>query len=328
MTSSSTLLTDADGGAVLFDGCRIDADPISDPRWDRVLPIFEEAQIFMCRQMNTLLKGFPRGALMLDVGTGSGVFAIWAAKRGYRVLGIDINPRALWMAHQNAVNNGVKVYDCLQEIEGGGICLLLQKFDKQFAADETYAGKFDCVFLNPPYNPTCPGVVPALHAESGKDGQRCFREQIALVPHVLNSQGWCVGIQLTLIDKSSIEALRKIKESFGENCSIRYTHILEKEYFMTREFLRRQYESYLSTGRSTEPNSEDVRSYIEEVSRDNPQLAFIYYEVCKGVASQQKRSPMKLRRIFTPKRGWDDRIRLHKQIVDHSTPGTPACETR
>lgn len=311
------------GGCIaLFDDVRIDADTITDPRWDRVLPIYEEAQVFMCRQMSALLEKLPRGSLILDVGTGSGVFAIWAAKRGHRVVGIDINQRALRMAHQNMVNNGIELYDSLEKLEEGGICLLLKRFDEGFANDETFRGKFDCVLLNPPYNPTCPGVRPALHAESGKDGQRCFRDQIALVPELLNARGWCVGIQLTTKDKDDIQAIGNINEAFRGNCLIQYTHILDKKYFPTQEFLQHQYEAYLSTGRYSEPNSVDVENYILEVSSENPQLAFIYYEVHKDLTGQKKRPPVKLSRTFAPQRGWYERIQVHKQIVENTTPST------
>lgn len=303
--------------SAIFDGLRIDADLISDPRWDRVLPVFEEAQVFMCRQMNDLLEGLPRNSLMLDVGTGSGVFAIWAARRGHRVLGLDINPRALRMAHQNALINGVEVYDSIDALKEGGICLMLREFNKSFATDHKFTNRFDCVFLNPPYNLTCPGVKPALHAASSEDGQRCFREQISIVPDVVTTQGWCIGIQLTFKNKGGINALQEIKGSFGENCRIQYSHILNHEYFATKEFLQSQYESYLQEDRSTGPNRADVQSYIDRVSRNNPQLAFIYYEVQKTLDDQAGTRPKKLRRVFLPKRGWDDRIKLHKEIVNH-----------
>jgi 16S rRNA G966 N2-methylase RsmD len=307
------------GVTALFDGFRIDADSTTDPRWDRVLPVFEEAQTFMCRQMNTLLDSLPKNSLMLDVGTGSGVFAIWAAKRGHRIVGVDINPRALGMARQNALNNGVTVYDSVEEMREAGICLLLREFNKSFITDQAFVRRFNCVFLNPPYSPTCPGVRPALHAESGEDGQRCFREQIAIVPDVMPDQGWCVGIQMTVKTEHGIDCLQQIQQSFGKDCKIQYTHILDEEYFPTKEFLQSQYGSYLQEGRSSEPNSTDVRSYIERVSRQNPQLAFIYYEVQKVLTDQSEPTPKRLQRVFAPNRGWEDRIRLHKQIVDHTT---------
>ena len=43
----------------------------------------------------------------LDVGTGSGVLAIFAALRGYRVDAVDINPTAIAAAMENAEANEV-----------------------------------------------------------------------------------------------------------------------------------------------------------------------------------------------------------------------------
>ena len=47
------------------------------------------------------------GDRVLDMGTGSGVNAVVAARGGGRVLAVDINPRALVAASENASRNGV-----------------------------------------------------------------------------------------------------------------------------------------------------------------------------------------------------------------------------
>ncbi len=305
---------------VIFDGLKIETDFITNPRWDRVMPIFEEGQIFMCRRMDALLASFPKQSLMLDVGTGSGVFAIWAAKRGHRVIGIDINPRALQMARQNAINNGIEVFDRPEDLTRRGICLILKRFHERFVTKIVFQKKFDCVFLNPPYNPTCPGITPALHAESGKDGQRCFREQIALVPFILKDDGVCVGIQMTVKDRRGINAINEIEKAFGERCSLSYAHIFEQNYFSVREFLERQYETYLSAKVSAVPSAE-VNRYIEEVSSGDPEFAFIYYNISKLNSLARERLPvMPLPKTSAPRRNWMNRIELHKQIVDNTAP--------
>src|SRR6185503_3591112 len=109
---------------------------------------------------------------------------------------------------------------------------------------------------------------------------------------------WCVGIQMTFKNQDGLDALQEIQRSFGETCSIQYTHILDEEYFPTKKFLQNQYERYLQEGRSTEPNSVDVRRYIDRVSKTNPQLAFIYYEVQKTSGYKADRWPNKLQRVF------------------------------
>lgn len=47
-------------------------------------------------------------ALALDMGTGSGIGAIFSAKRGYRVVGVDINPEAVRCARINVLLNRVE----------------------------------------------------------------------------------------------------------------------------------------------------------------------------------------------------------------------------
>jgi release factor glutamine methyltransferase len=46
--------------------------------------------------------------LALDMGTGSGIAAIFAARRGYRVIGVDINPEAVRCARINLLLNDVE----------------------------------------------------------------------------------------------------------------------------------------------------------------------------------------------------------------------------
>jgi len=72
----------------------------------------------------------------LDMGTGSGVGAIFAARRGYRVIGIDINPEAVKCARINAHLNGLE--DRIDIREGDLYTPLAGE-------------RFDLVLFNPPY---------------------------------------------------------------------------------------------------------------------------------------------------------------------------------
>jgi len=57
----------------------------------------------------------------LDVGTGSGVLAIAAARLGMEAWGIDIEPESVTAAHENADRNGVKIradQTALSDVEG------------------------------------------------------------------------------------------------------------------------------------------------------------------------------------------------------------------
>ena len=64
------------------------------------------------------------GELVLDMGTGSGVSAILAARAGAEVVAVDVNPKAVECARQNADRNKVKdritflVSDIFDGVEG------------------------------------------------------------------------------------------------------------------------------------------------------------------------------------------------------------------
>jgi len=317
-------------GIAFFDGIAIETDPITSSLEERVLVILEEEQVFMCRQMLPLLEARP-GALVLDIGTGSGVFAIFAAKQGCKVIAVDISPRAINTAKRNAEKiNQVKVVNDINDLTDGTIFFVLGKFDQDFASQAgnqfglSFDNQFDIVILAPPYNPTCPGVFPALHAASGEDGQKAFVEQIELVPSLLKEDtGVCVGNQMTIARGGKIKALSQIQENFEKSnrqCSIKYVRILSNDY-PVKEFLISQYSSYIDASRallpldSGVPSKEVVETYIDKVSRENEKFALIYYEA--HVSTQN--SVEEILPCFIPTKDWADRIWLHKNIVEHAS---------
>ena len=83
----------------------------------------------------------PDGCEVLDMGTGSGVCALMAARRARRVVAVDINPAAVRCARLNSLLNRL---DGRVEVRGGDL----------FTA---VAGeRFDRVLFNPPFKPGAP----------------------------------------------------------------------------------------------------------------------------------------------------------------------------
>lgn len=78
----------------------------------------------------------PRGSTVLDMGTGSGVGAIIAARWAGRVLAVDINPQAVRCARINVL---------LNRLEGRVEVLQGDLFDP------VRGQKFDVILFNPPY---------------------------------------------------------------------------------------------------------------------------------------------------------------------------------
>jgi len=74
--------------------------------------------------------------LALDMGTGSGVCAIFAAQRGYRVKAVDINPEAVRCARINVLLN--RMEDAVEVLQGD-------------LFEPVVGQRFDLVFFNPPF---------------------------------------------------------------------------------------------------------------------------------------------------------------------------------
>jgi len=88
--------------------------------WPGVLNpvIFRAGQYLAEFLQDTLLIGTTKGVrpAALDLGTGCGVLAVFAAARGYEVTAIDIEPRAVSCARANAILN--RLEDKIRVVEG------------------------------------------------------------------------------------------------------------------------------------------------------------------------------------------------------------------
>lgn len=108
------------------------------------------------------------GDRFVEVGCGAGLVSMVAAKRGARVTATDLNPEAVRLTHENAVENGLAVDARANDLLSG------------------LGGPFDVVAFNPPYLPTAPHeVLPGplnLAFDGGRDGNETvlrFAAQVA-----------------------------------------------------------------------------------------------------------------------------------------------------
>ncbi len=117
----------------------------TDPR------VFNPAQHFSSRILAEQVAQLDlKGRHVLDVGTGSGVIGLTAARQGAEVVALDLNPYAAALAKKNALANG---------------------FRSQFKVlcgdllDSLYAStRFDWIIFNPPfYARTAAGLLQAAY---------------------------------------------------------------------------------------------------------------------------------------------------------------------
>jgi release factor glutamine methyltransferase len=93
------------------------------------------------------------GERVLDMGTGSGVNAILAARAGADALGVDINPAAVDAARTNAERNGVAAVFAVSDM---------------FSAVE---GDFDVAVIDPPFRWFAPrDMAEGAIADEGYEG--------------------------------------------------------------------------------------------------------------------------------------------------------------
>lgn len=103
----------------------------------------------------------------LDMGTGSGIQGIVAAKKGCDVTFSDVSQEALDCAAQNAKANSV--------------CGRFVKSDMF----DGISGRFDSIIFNPPYLPHEDHTLPDKNLDGGPDGRklvdrfiRCFSKHV------------------------------------------------------------------------------------------------------------------------------------------------------
>jgi release factor glutamine methyltransferase len=154
----------------------------------------------------------PKGAQVLDVGTGSGILSILAAEKAVSVLTIDLNPYAVHCAKENATLNHVHEK------------MVFMQADLLTALNEN--AKFELILFNAPYLP-----APENEAESwigrswagGINGRQVIDRFITQALTHLKCNGRILLMQSTLANveetiskfgevglKASIKAERKL----------------------------------------------------------------------------------------------------------------------
>lgn len=139
------------------------------PATDQVFSLMFE-QCYFARHLRARA-----GDRVLEVGVGSGVNALRAAEQGARVVGVDLNPRALEFSRFNeALSPPPQPLD-----------LRLGSLLDPIGPDE----RFDLLLCNPPFEPVPPGATWYLHSAAGPDGMDFLRALLRDAPRALAPGG-------------------------------------------------------------------------------------------------------------------------------------------
>ncbi|MCK4729976.1 MAG: methyltransferase [Candidatus Aenigmarchaeota archaeon] len=147
----------------------------------------DEDTYFLTEQIKKLIKS-RKFESVLEMGIGSGYISLSIADKVNKILGVDINPKAVEFAEKSRKE---------QKIENVEF-----RISNLF---EKVAGKFDLIFFNPPY---LPGNGD-LSCEGGERGQELIEKFLSEVRNRLNEGG--VGVILL----SSFNNISELKRRFN-----------------------------------------------------------------------------------------------------------------
>jgi len=168
----------------------------------------------------------PRGAEVLDVGTGSGALALEAARRGGRVTAVDVSWRAVCAAWVNARLSRLPVRIRRGDLFG-----------------PVRGQRFDLILANPPYVPAPDGSVAprgrARNWDGGRDGRLVVNRICREAPRLLRPGGVLLMVHSAVSDPDrSVAQLREagLKAAVTRRSRIAFGPVLSAR----AEWLRRR----------------------------------------------------------------------------------------
>jgi tRNA1(Val) A37 N6-methylase TrmN6 len=195
------------------------------------------------------------GKSVLDIGTGSGIYAILAAKKTNRVVAIDINERALAFARFNAKLNRV-----FEKIE----------FRKVDINETDLNEKFDLVISNPAIIPTPSNSKFFIHSDGGPLGTSMSYGIIEKIPKLVKRNGKLQIFCTSLSDiNGNLDIVQFISDNFSKS---QYKFCFTELYQPSLEIFPNLVDSF-----KHEHNHEDFSLRLKGLNYTN--LHYLYLEV-------------------------------------------------
>ncbi|HTT45895.1 MAG TPA: HemK2/MTQ2 family protein methyltransferase [Thermoplasmata archaeon] len=178
----------------------------------------DEPSVYPPREDTFLLLPFAEVApdtRFLEVGTGTGLAALTAARRGARVVATDRNPHALRSLRRRALAERLDVGLVRTDLARG-------------------LGRFDRIVSNPPYLPTSreeqdPDRWHNLALDGGPDGCRVTARLVDELDQHLLPEGSAFVLVSSRQDPQGLERIRERFRSWGGRVDVVATRRLEGE---------------------------------------------------------------------------------------------------
>ncbi len=150
------------------------------------------------------------GGSFLDVGTGTGIVALSAAGKAGRVVGVDVDVKAVELAKHNAILNKITNAEFLPS-----------------DLFENVRGKFDLIAFNPPYLPVSDKGLLSNSWSGGRGGVETLNTFIEQSKNHLKAGGGLEFISSSLMDLKSVE--KKL-----DDCGFSHSIVASKKLFFER----------------------------------------------------------------------------------------------
>ena len=152
----------------------------------------------------------------LELGAGSGLLSIYAAKKGASVVATDINPVSIGCVNLNAEENAVEVKTILSDV-----------------FDNVSPQHFDYILINPPYYRKKPSSFREYAWYCGENGEY-FQKLFKGLADFVDEDSEVI---MVLCDGCDLQMIRYLaeKNSFSMKCVLTYTAIMERNYIFKIE---------------------------------------------------------------------------------------------